>query len=54
MPTHDKMIQLSLYKQLIETTFNKKIKYISGGSSVTMPLLWQKMIPKGINHFRIG
>ena len=54
MPTHDKMIQLGLYKQLIESSFNRKIKYVSGGSSVTMPLLWQKMIPKGINHFRIG
>jgi predicted amino acid racemase len=54
MPTHDKMIQLSLYKQLIEKVFNREIKYISGGSSVTIPLLWKKMIPQGINHFRIG
>lgn len=54
MPTHDKMIQLSLYEQLIETTFQRKIKFVSGGSSVLIPLLWKKMIPKGINHFRIG
>ncbi|MCF8364881.1 MAG: alanine racemase [Bacteroidales bacterium] len=54
MPTHDKLIQLSLYKQLIELKFNKKIKWVSGGSSVTIPLIFKKMIPKGVNHFRIG
>jgi ornithine racemase len=54
MPTHDKMIQLSLYKQLIEVKFNKKIPWISGGSSVTIPMIYEKMIPKDINHFRIG
>lgn len=54
MPSHDKLIQLSLYKQLIEAKFNKKIRWVSGGSSVTIPLLFKKMVPKGINHFRIG
>lgn len=54
LPNHDKLIQLSLYAQLIEAKFHKKIKYISGGSSVTIPLISQKLLPKGINHFRIG
>lgn len=54
MPTHDKMVQLSLYKQLIEARFNKKIPWISGGSSVTIPMIYKKLIPKGVNHFRIG
>lgn len=54
MPTHDKLIQLSLYKQLIEVKFNKKIQWVTGGSSVTIPLVFKKMIPKGVNHFRIG
>ncbi|MBN2175546.1 MAG: alanine/ornithine racemase family PLP-dependent enzyme [Bacteroidales bacterium] len=54
MPTHDKLIQLSLYKQLIEAKFHRKIPWISGGSSVTIPLIYKKMIPKGINHFRVG
>jgi predicted amino acid racemase len=52
-PTRDKMIQLSLYKQLLETKFNRKIKYISGGSSITLSLV-PKKIPNNINHFRIG
>lgn len=54
MPSHDKLIQLSLYKQLVEATFKVKIPWVSGGSSVTIPLLLQKLLPKGVNHFRIG
>lgn len=54
MPSQDKLIQLSLYKQLIELKFNRKIPWISGGTSVTIPLLFQNQIPKGINHFRVG
>ncbi len=54
LPNHDKLIQLSLYKQLIEAKFNKRILYISGGSSVTIPLIFQNLLPKGINHFRVG
>lgn len=54
LPTQDKLIQLSLYKQLIEVRFNKKIPWISGGTSVTLPLTNKKQLPKGVNHFRIG
>jgi len=54
MPSHDKLIQLSLYKQLIEASFKVKIPFLTGGSSVTIPLLLKKMLPAGINHFRIG
>ncbi|SEF79069.1 Predicted amino acid racemase [Halpernia humi] len=54
LPNTDKLIQLCLYKQLIEATFNKKIRYVSGGSSVTIPLIFKKMLPAGINHFRVG
>lgn len=54
LPNHDKLIQLSLYKQLIEAKFNRKIPYVSGGSSVTIPLIPMGLLPKGINHFRVG
>src|SRR5690606_33012400 len=50
----DKLIQLTLYKQLIEAKFNRKIPYVSGGSSVTIPLIFQNQLPLGINHFRVG
>lgn len=54
MPSQDKLIQLSLYKQLIEATFNRKIPWVSGGTSVVFPLLLTKQLPAGINHFRVG
>ncbi len=54
MPSQDKLVQLCLYKQIIELKFNREIPWISGGTSVTVPLLLKKQIPKGINHFRVG
>lgn len=54
LPNHDKLIQLSLYKELIEARFNKEIPYVSGGSSVTIPLIFQNLLPHGVNHFRVG
>ena len=54
LPNHDKLIQLSLYEQLIEAKFNKMIPYVSGGSSVTIPLIDQGLLPAAINHFRVG
>ncbi|MCA6078733.1 alanine racemase [Fulvivirga sedimenti] len=54
MPSHDKLIQLSLYKQLIEAKFNREIPWVSGGTSVTIPLLMKNMRPEGVNHFRVG
>ncbi|OCK44000.1 hypothetical protein BA195_04720 [Tenacibaculum soleae] len=53
-PTYDKLLQLSLYKELISAKFDKELKYVSGGTSITLPLIENKMIPKEINHFRIG
>lgn len=54
MPSSDKLIQLSLYKQLIELKFKKDIPLVSGGTTVTIPLLLRKELPKGVNHFRVG
>lgn len=54
MPSTDKLIQLGLYKQLIELKFNKSIPWVTGGTSVVLPLLFKKQVPKSINHFRIG
>ena len=54
LPNPDKLIQLSLYEQLIEAKFNREIRYVSGGSSVVIPLIINNTLPKGINHFRVG
>jgi predicted amino acid racemase len=54
MPSQDKLIQLSLYKQLIEAIFHKKIPWVTGGTSVVIPLLRRGQVPNAINHFRVG
>ena len=54
MPTQDKLIQLSLYKQLIEAKFNIQIPWVSGGTSVAVPLMLKNARPMAVNHFRIG
>ena len=54
MPDEDKLIQLALYKQIIELQFDKTIPLVSGGTTVTIPLLLRNQLPEGINHFRVG
>lgn len=54
MPTQDKLIQLSLYKQLIEAKFNITIPWVSGGTSVAIPLILKNARPMAVNHFRVG
>lgn len=54
LPNNDKLIQLTLYKELLELKFNKSIPYLSGGASVTIPLVLNGTIPIALNHFRIG
>ena len=53
-PSYDKLLQLTLYKELISAKFNVELKYISGGTSITLPLIEQGAVPKDMNHFRIG
>jgi len=54
MPDGDKLIQFSLYKQIIELRFKKEIPLVSGGTTVTIPLLLRNQLPEGVNHFRVG
>jgi predicted amino acid racemase len=53
-PTRDKLVQLSLYHQLIESSFKVSLPLLSGGTSITLPLITQRKIPPRINHFRVG
>ncbi|TNE55216.1 MAG: alanine/ornithine racemase family PLP-dependent enzyme [Bacteroidetes bacterium] len=53
-PTYDKLLQLSLYKELISARFQKELSLVSGGTSITLPLIENKTVPKEINHFRVG
>jgi ornithine racemase len=54
VPNIDQVMQLVLYKELLELKFKRPLPMISGGSSSLLPLLLDGQIPKAINHFRIG
>lgn len=55
MPSQDKLLQLAMYKKIIELKFGKTLPYVSGGTTVTLPLLLKdKKFPKEVNHFRVG
>jgi predicted amino acid racemase len=53
-PTYDKLIQLNLYAQLVNARFKRTLNLISGGSSITLPLVAKGRMPRGVNHLRIG
>ncbi|MDZ7860190.1 MAG: alanine racemase [Candidatus Krumholzibacteriota bacterium] len=54
IPTIDQFMQLKLYKELLELKFDRKLPLISAGTTATLPLVIEKRLPRGINHFRIG
>ncbi len=54
MPSEDKLIQLGLYKTIIELKNGVEIQWVSAGTTVTLPLLLAGGLPAAINHFRIG
>ena len=54
VPTVDQMMQLVLYRELLQLKFNHSLPIISAGSSAVIPMLLEGRVPKPINHFRIG
>ncbi|MBI2842825.1 MAG: alanine racemase [Armatimonadetes bacterium] len=54
VPNIDQLMQLALYRELLELKFNHRMPVISAGSSSVLPMLQDGVVPKSINHFRIG
>jgi len=54
VPTVDQFMQLLLYRELLELKFQRKLPMISAGSTISLPLILEGLLPKAINHFRIG
>lgn len=52
--TKEKMQELVEVAQKVEKAINRKLKYISGGGTMAIPLLINGTMPKEINHLRIG
>jgi predicted amino acid racemase len=54
LPSVDQIMQLVLYRELLELKFNHKLPFISAGTSVILPLLKNHRIPHSVNHWRVG
>ncbi|OJW81701.1 MAG: amino-acid racemase [Bacteroidetes bacterium 46-16] len=54
LPDKEKLQQLGAYQKQIEEMFGRTLPYISGGASVTIPLIERGELPACVNHFRVG
>lgn len=54
VPSIDELMQLVLYRELLELKFDRSLPLISAGTSAILPLLLDGQLPAPINHFRIG
>ncbi len=54
IPSVDELMQLILYRELLELKFDRKVPLISAGTSAVISLLLDGTLPRPINHFRIG
>jgi ornithine racemase len=54
VPSVDQLMQLILYRELLELKFQRKLPVISAGSSVVLPFLLEGQVPRAINHYRVG
>jgi len=54
IPSIDQLMQLVLYRELLELKFGRKLPLISAGTSATLSLLKSHHLPEAINHWRIG
>lgn len=54
LPSSENLGVLVNYKKLLEQKFNVTLQVVSGGASVTIPLMEKKQLPEGVNHFRVG
>jgi predicted amino acid racemase len=54
MPSEDKLWQLGLFRELVELRYGVDLRWVSGGTSVALPMLFDGQVPSAVNHFRIG
>lgn len=54
LPSVDQLMQLVLYRELLELKFGHRLPIVSAGTSVILPLLDKYRIPNSVNHWRVG
>jgi predicted amino acid racemase len=53
-PTPELLTKLAGLAQQLREEFRLPIRLVSGGNSSSLPLVYEKTLPAGINHLRIG
>ena len=53
-PTMEKMEQLDAYRRVVEDGCGCELEFVSGGSSITLPILGDGCLPQSLNHYRVG
>ena len=53
-PTKENLNELCIAAELIENNINRSLNIVSGGSTTTLPLVVNGVLPKKINHLRLG
>ncbi|MFT5315259.1 MAG: putative amino acid racemase [Candidatus Krumholzibacteriia bacterium] len=54
VPNLDQFSQLAMFRELLQLKFKQPLPLISGGTSAVIPMLRDGILPKAINHFRVG
>jgi predicted amino acid racemase len=54
LPSYENLQELQRCRQTLESRFGVDLPLLSGGASVTIPLVGSEALPPGINHFRVG
>lgn len=53
-PNEDQVAQLGLYRELLELKYKKNLRFVSAGSSIFLPKLFEGGQYPSIDHYRIG
>ena len=53
-PTTENLTELVELARAVEARIGRKLRYVSGGATTTLPLLLKGGVPEGINHLRVG
>jgi ornithine racemase len=54
VPSEGKLRRLGWMRERAERRFGVSLPWLSGGTSVALPMLFQGRIPEDVNHFRVG
>lgn len=54
LPSPEKLERLSRLRTSVEERYDVTLRWVSGGSSIVLPLLFDGQVPAEINHVRIG